>query len=420
MNSRPFTLSILVLFSMVLIACTPTKLLSPTPTLYTDVRGFEDDHIPQSQRTTSADMYYFTDRQPWIKNGALGYGFERSPSMAFGRSRISFEGVENWTDLIHVSQTANRPNRVRVEVQENKEHVRFEPSPYPVVSSENGLRTSPDVQRMISQQKRKVRREVASQLAQVRKKEVIVFVHGVANSFEDGVQSLTNIWHFSERHGVPVLFSWPSSNPGITGYFRDAESGDYSVFHFKEFIRTLSGVPGLERIHIVAHSHGAEIVTTGLRELLIEERARGGDANKEFKIANLILAAPDLDFGVVQQRLMAEHFGPAVGRISVYTNPGDGALSLAQRILSGKRFGRLTSEDLTGTELEILQRAGNVAFIRVESTSGKLGHSYFRNSPEVLSDIALTITQNADPGSTQRPLRKSGGLFWVIEQGYPY
>ena len=66
-----------------------------------------------------------------------------------------------------------------------------------------------------------------------------------------------------------------------------------------------------------------------MRELLIEHR-RTEDLKKYFKIANLILAAPDLDYGVVRQRLLAEQFGTAFGQITVYTTSGDKALSLSQ------------------------------------------------------------------------------------------
>ena len=59
-----------------------------------------------------------------------------------------------------------------------------------------------------------------------------------------------------------------------------------------------------------------------MRELLIEHR-RTEDLKKYFKIANLILAAPDLDYGVVRQRLLAEQFGTAFGQITVYTTSGD-------------------------------------------------------------------------------------------------
>ena len=80
-------------------------------------------------------------------------------------------------------------------------------------------------------------------------------------------------------------------------------------------------MPEIEKIHIVAHSRGSDVTTTALRELMLESRAKGNNVKEEFRIANLIMAAPDLDFGVMTQRLMAEKFGTAIGRITILYHP---------------------------------------------------------------------------------------------------
>ena len=97
------------------------------------------------------------------------------------------------------------------------------------------------------------------------------------------------------------------------GYFADRESGEFTIFHLKEFVRLIASSPEVERIHILAHSRGTDVTTTALRELVIEARAAGKNPRESLRIANLVLAAPDIDFDVVRQRLMAEKFGPAIG-----------------------------------------------------------------------------------------------------------
>jgi esterase/lipase superfamily enzyme len=118
----------------------------------------------------------------------------------------------------------------------------------------------------------------------------------------------------------------------------------------------LVSFPEIERINIIAHSRGADITTTTLRELVIEARAAHGSAREHLRIANLILAAPDLDFGIVRQRLMAEKFGPAIGQITIYTTQVDGALGLSESLMTGKRFGQLKSSDLGATEQAIFPK----------------------------------------------------------------
>jgi esterase/lipase superfamily enzyme len=191
------------------------------------------------------------------------------------------------------------------------------------------------------------------------------------------------------------------------------------VFHLKETLRILADVPGLNEIHIVAHSRGSDVVTTALRELVIEARAGGHDPRAALKVENLILAAPDLDFSVVRQRLIAERFGPAFGRITVYINPGDSALGVAQVLLAGTRFGRISFEQLDEAEREIFTRIRNVDFINVSAVAGTSSHNYFRNNPEVLRDMALVIATGAAPASGARNLEPDEGNFWRLVQARP-
>ena len=114
--------------------------------------------------------------------------------------------------------------------------------------------------------------------------------------------------------------------------------------------------------------------------------------------------------------MIAEKFGPAFGRISVYMNPSDGALGLAQAVNSGTRFGRLSYDDLDPGEREILSRVGNVHFIDVSGVVSPRGHSYFRENPVVLSDIVTLLKTGAAPGSPERNLSHIAANFWMLEQ----
>ena len=58
-----------------------------------------------------------------------------------------------------------------------------------------------------------------------------------------------------------------------------------------------------------------------------------------YRIETLILAAPDIDLGVMEQRLVAEMFGVGFGQINVYMNPNDNALGLAGMVFGNRRFG---------------------------------------------------------------------------------
>ena len=231
--------------------------------------------------------------------------------------------------------------------------------------------------------------------------------------------ALAELWHFMGRRGVPLLYSWPAASGGLFGYFTDRESGEFTVYHLKSLLRLLASFPEVERINILAHSRGTDVATTALRELVIEARAGGHDPQERYRIENLIMAAPDLDFDVVRQRLMAERIGPAFGQITVYTTESDKALGASQTLMKGTRFGRIRAEDLGEQEQAIFEVVRNVAFIDVQGVGGFTGHAYYLDSPATSSDIIRIITTGDTPGSTGRPLNHRMLNFWEMPSDYP-
>ncbi len=355
-----------------------------------------------SEAPDRARIFYVTDRAADATQD--GYGIARSSSMAFGRADVGFDRV------------SGRAEDRLIRVHGISERVRFPTTPLPF--SLQGARIVVDGSALSGYDRaaRAFQDEVGAALRASGSDEVVVFVHGYKNDFDDALSTMANIWQASEQRAVPIAYTWPADNPGLFGYFKDRESGEFSIFHLKETLRLLAGVQGLRKIQVIAHSRGTDVTTTALREMVIAARAAGQDPRRVLKVDNLVLAAPDLDFDVVRQRLIAERFGPAFGRISVYMNPSDGALGLAQAVNSGTRFGRLSYDELDPEAREILSRVGNVHFIDVSGVVSPRGHSYFRENPVVLSDIVTLLKTGAAPGSSERNLSHIAANFWMLEQ----
>ncbi|MEP6355086.1 MAG: alpha/beta hydrolase [Hyphomicrobiales bacterium] len=388
-----------------------------SPNLFAKGTGYPSAELLPSQKTTTPRLFYVTDRQP---NNSGSYDAKRSPSMAFGHVDVSYGNGLSWNNLVEISNSSKQAKSIPLQITKTTETTRFPRTPLPFSVQNGQIKTLPQSQNIYDAKTAEVHGTLSTELQKTNRKDIVLFIHGFNNSFEHAAFSLADVWHYTGRVGVPVFYSWPAGNRGLTGYFKDTEAVKFSIFHFKEAIRVLSSTPGLERIHIVAHSRGTEVVTTGLRELVIEDRARGLNPKQSLKIQNLILAAPDLDFGVVQQRLIAERFGPAIGQITVYLNQNDGALGLSQRIASGQRFGRLTFDDLDEGDKQIFSRVKNVHFVNIQDVQGLVKHAYFRENPGVLSDIAIAIRYNAPPGHPKRPLENTEINFWELPKGYPF
>ncbi|MEO0990688.1 MAG: alpha/beta hydrolase [Pseudomonadota bacterium] len=394
-------------------ACSGPRKLVDAPTQFV-AEGYPEEQVPVPQRQASAKLLYATDRLP-----VRGYfGSDRSNALVFGTIDVAFGEDASWDELVAASETWDRDRKFPIEIRTFDEVGRFRDTPLPF-AVENGKPVELPMPKAVYQKsERQFQEMVAERVKAAPEKDVIIFIHGFNNTFEDSALSMAEIWHFMGRQGVPLLYTWPAGRGGLVGYFTDRESGEFTIFHLKETLRLVASSPGVERIHIVAHSRGTDVVTTALRELVLTTRAAGRDPRTELKVHNLVLAAPDLDFGVAGQRLIAERFAPAFGRLTVYTNNSDGALGVSQFLMEGLRLGRLRPNEISGDEQRIFERVRNVNFVNVPQARGFFGHSYFRDTPGTLSDLASVIREDADPGSRERPLTWLGGNFWEIPDDY--
>lgn len=418
-----------VLLGMVLVlttgcgVMTAATVLAPAPNLYTFETGdtYPAEAVPEGLRGTEAEILYVTDRNPITdKEGQLvGYGTKRSDSMAFGASHVDYGELQSWEDLVARTQDTDTSALTRLTPVALSEIVRFPATPLAFERVGPRLKTLPKVEAAYRKKAAVLKKDVSSKLRQYELSRVLVYVHGVNNEFDDSVATLANLWHYSGRQSLPIAYSWPAGNEGILKYFRDVGAGEFSVFHVKEFLRLLASVPELDRIDIVAHSRGSAVMADALRELMIEARGAGKAPRDVLKTGILVMAAPDLDIGVARQRLIAERFGEAFEQINIYANPDDGALRLSRIIGKATRLGSLTEDNFRMDEIASLTRAGNVNFIIVEQEGGRLGHSYFRQNPAVISDIVLALRSRQLPGTDFRPLEHGDGNIWFLRPNYP-
>ena len=404
---------------MVLAACNNAIGLSQPPNLYLDGRNYPSALVPVALQVVEPPIFYVTDRERLNKDeDVTRYGTARSDSMAFGRARIRF-GAADWKDLVNRTHIDKGGQLSRLDVVDVEELVRFSDIPLPAQRLAGELRVLPDAVADYAARTETFQAAVRQEIKRTGNGRVLVYVHGVSNNFEESVQTLASLWHFTGRRSTPISFTWPAGNGGLLGYFQDREAGDFSVYHAKEFLRVLAEIPEVEDIDIVAHSRGTSVMTQALREMVIFQRGRGVRPKTAMKTGTLILAAPDVDVGIVRQRLAAERVSEAFEQINIYVNPDDVALRLASYLTKQPRIGAAGAEDFKEGELAALRKEDLTHFIRVEGASGAESHSYFRNNPAVLSDIVLALRTRAFPGGTLRPLEEDPDSIWRLHPNYP-
>jgi esterase/lipase superfamily enzyme len=380
------------------------------------------DKLPTPLKTAEVDVLYATDRAPDIAQGILMYGSDRSRSLAFGLARVNLGKGLSWDDLVGWALSQN-PEPVDIDpfVTAVTEIARLPSSPYPYEPDKNGLPIlGPQFSKQLNTAREIIQNTIRKRLELTERKNILLNVHGIKTQLGDTLIDAALTYHLYGRQDVVIAYSWPAGQAGLlSGYSGDRESGEFTVFHLKEFIKTIAAIDEVEKINFSAHSRGTDVILTALRELIIEARASGKDPRRSLKLSNLVLIAADIDAGVAGQRVIAEALTFSLDRITVYTNNQDGAIAAATKIFAGsQRLGNYDVSDVTEGQKESLKRFKNYDIIFYSGEGGGLlEHSYYQ-SPAMLADYFLLLEGKKPGASNGRPLEPLGEYMWGIDDNY--
>lgn len=409
--------------------CSSAPQLMPTPNLYAHDHREPFVDVPPDLQNNKVDVLYLTDRTPLQEStpDKRAYGYGRSRSVAFGVSTVEIGKDVSWDELAAASRTSKRAVKLPVSVIQTKELVRFPPSPKTLIELPSAAErsthptTATTLQAEVDIEKEQCKAELTARLAKTPVKEAYVYVHGYNNDFNGSVMTIAQLWHFFGRQGVPIAYTWPAGRGGLLrGYTYDRESSEFTVYHLKEMLRVLASCPELEKVHIIGHSRGTDVVVSALRELHLEMSGGGRATGKELKLATVVLAAPDLDIEVMIQRMVTARLGNVAERSAIYVCAKDSALGISNWLFGGGgRLGKLKGDMFSPEELDALRKRRSVQIIDARiSDPGPHGHSYFHTNPAVSSDLILLIRDKRVPGD-DRPLKADPKGFWFVDDQYP-
>lgn len=399
--------------------------------------------IDPSLQTPDIPVLYVTDREPvQTDDGTLRYGHGRAVGLAFGEAVVSLTPEPTWDELVRISSSGERDREYTVRVSRVTEHGRFSPFTEFLQPSQGRLIRKPDAFQLFSAQLETFHNTLRSRLALTDRKEVVIFIHGFANQFDDAAIRLAQAWHMGGRVGVPIVYTWPAGSGGLLGYAYDRESGEFTVVHLKQLLYALATCPEVEKVHIISHSRGTDVAFTTLREINAELRGLTGisffaplapergvpmpsDGSlpgkmpwELLKLETWILAAPDLDMQVFNQRFFGENLVRAANRVVIYFSAEDKALDWARWLFnSRRRLGELHIEDIPPDALAKLAQIGQIQAINAKVT-GFSTHSYIMQHPAAMSDLLLLLRDGALPGSTDRPLKVACQGVWLLDNDY--
>jgi esterase/lipase superfamily enzyme len=420
---RPHPTIALVVLALLAAGCSRSLVLNPHVLQREGPAAF--DATPEVFRTTDVPVFYVTDRAVARErpNGPL-YGTQRSEAIEYGVATVSLRPEpENWEELVEESTAPGKRRGYGLGVSSVERKGAIDPIvPNMSVTSEGRLEYSEGALERLRLEALEMT-DAMSPWLDAGATDVIVFVHGFNNRFDDAVMRTAELWHFTGRRAAPVCYTWPAgAGLSVIGYSRDRESSEFTILHLKILLYALAQEPRVERVHIVSHSRGTDVASSVVRELHLEmRRGRFGNppVHEAYKIHTLILAAPDLDREVFNQRFVAENAVMAPWRTLLYFSERDSALGASSWLFGGsQRMGKLRLEDFQNTRSEGLKDLKAVEIIKCDVREGGSSHSYLFENPAVLSDLILVLRDDAYAGDPSRPLGWQPPGIWVLTDDY--
>lgn len=430
------TCASLAVVALTLAGCATTNPMMPTPVLYTGEQAKPlFTHLPDNNATPPLDLLYVTDRAPATRPDDAGpYTADRSRFMAFGATTVEFGDALTWDDLVAQSTAVERKVPIDLRLGPTKELGRFPRIPYGITRTSPGLARAPEILAAHEAAKKALQTEVARRLALAPRKEVVLYVHGYADTFEDAAFTMANLCHFLGREFVCAIFTWPAGGKGfLFGYNVDRESSEFAAEDLKKTIRMIAETPGLQRIHLLSHSRGTDLLVTAGSDLTVEAYVAETTFASRFKIGNVVLIAPDIDVDVAAAKIFKVLSDPDLpyGRASnpglvfpqppefhmtAYVSPEDKALATTGWLFGSlARLGGVRASSLQPEQIEQARALGVFDVIQVTGSKCFICHNYFETDPRVSSDLIAMLRYGLKPNDPGRPLIEiAKPFFWRV------
>jgi hypothetical protein len=230
--------------------------------------------------------------------------------------------------------------------------------------------------------------ELNKRLAEANSNDVLIYVHGVGNSFAQAAKRTAQLSYDLTFPGSSTFYSWPTED-NFLGYFKDIDVPQMAIDDLANFVKDAADTAAIVcagiqdckpgKVNIIAHSHGAKVTIEALKKMI-------GDLGTDDSIAlgQIILAAPDVN-GKKLKKAVDEKLSKISERVTIYTNSSDRALWASSLLNFFKLRGGLGKSGGT-CEAQLIDASSAVPFG---------SHSYFARESEVIADIRTLIWHRA-------------------------
>jgi len=392
------------------------QLLMETPTIVS-LGGIDPfQKVPANRQTSVVPVFVASGRTiSGLEEPAKFYTNDRSRVVRLGVATVEIGSGLEWPQVIKASTAINRKHQPEIRLAEYKEYgILYTTVPH------NLAKVDPDVaaQALDHGPADRLVEVVDRMLAESRRAQITIYVHGFNTKFESNLGIAAEFWHYMGRDGVMMSFDWPS-RASLFDYQADKANAAYATRQFRELLTFLAAETTTDRINILAHSAGCPIVIESLRDLSIMHRGLDTEAlRKRTRIGRVVLAAPDMDL-LVAVNAGLDGAGRVPEALAIYASTRDEALGFSGKIFGADRLGASVHR-LTDKERLVLRQSATQAIdvTNAERRSGSLlGHSYYHQDPWVSSDLALMVAVGATPAE-RGLVRDDRTAFWSFPDDY--
>jgi esterase/lipase superfamily enzyme len=389
--------------------------LMPAPDVYID--GQIDPFIDNDpiSRGVQPSILYATDRAPATEDEKKKnpfYSDERGGVLRLGLAETEFGLDEEitWEEARRISLLKNRTDQYPIELSKVSEFGVLAES----IDAFDG-NVEPD-----DEPGRRFAEEINRRLAISHTKDVYIYVHGYKVAFENPVLVAAELWHFLGYNGAFIAYSWPST-PKTLAYFEDLDDAINSARYLRTLILYIADHTDAEKIHVLGYSAGTRAVTRMLADFGMYGWFMDKEAiDRKLKLGNIIVVGSDVDRQILGGYLIdgALRIPEA---ITIYQSSGDSALGLSKWVFGRNRAGQVVDEGPIDPKIvEFFDEHPSLRLVDVTdaegSTSGN-GHSYFRTSPWVSSDVLMTLMYNLAPADRGLVMSEKGPI-WTYPADY--
>lgn len=385
--------------------------LMTTPEILDDISHIPYDGYSGDISSEHVAVLFATARIPAPPEEEVAFQNERDTLLHLGKAYVTVVNKDlDWDDLRQAPEERDTQKNYTLGVSETEVFGPLDDANHEFVDPAR-IPEDPEAPA------RRFAAEVNARLAGNPVQEIVLYVHGVNSSFEAPLIYAAELTHFLGYRQVPIAFSW-ASGQNILKYVSDVDSAEYSAVQFRVFLGFLLNETNAEKINIIAHSAGTKLVSQALHQIALLDANDGYELITD-KIGDVFLIAGDIERNLFWM-YMADGLLNSVERTTVYLSDSDGALNTSASIHKFERLGQSWDENqISDTEIRAIEEK-NIEFIDITGLTGTkkdLGHSYFKTSPWVSSDLLASLAIHLTP--KERGLEYNGNLgFWTFPEDY--